>query len=78
MKTTSKKKTTSKAKTTLKMKTKPRTLPEKKVEDSLTGTATLPQSRKFYQLFKPEIDFDVMKQMYTALFRKEDFLGKDN
>ena len=34
---------------------------------TLTGTATLLQNRKCYQLSKPEIEFDVMKEMYAAL-----------
>ena len=40
-------------------------LPEKIVDRllSLTGTAKLTKNRKCYQLSKPEIEFDMMKEM---------------
>ena len=52
----------------------------------MTGTATLLQNQICYQLSnKPEIEFDMMKEMYAALgmhnahmLRKDDFLDKDN
>ena len=34
---------------------------------SLTDTAKLTQNRKWYQLSKPEIEFNVTKEMYAAL-----------
>ena len=33
----------------------------------MTGTATLLQNQKCYQQSKPEIEFDVMKEIFTAL-----------
>ena len=33
---------------------------------TLTATAKLTQNRKFYQLFKPEIEFDVMGETYAV------------
>ena len=34
---------------------------------SFTGTVKLTQNRKCYQLYKPEIEFNVIKEMYAAL-----------
>ena len=59
------KKTTSKMKMTSNMKitSKMRTISKMK----MTGTANLTQEWICYQLSKPEIEFDAMKEMYAAL-----------
>ena len=63
MKTTSKIRTTSKMKTNSKMKmtSKIKTTSKMKMKSKLT------KSPNFYQLSKPEIEFDMMKEMYAAL-----------
>ena len=50
---------------------------------TLTATAQLTLNRKSYQLFKPEIEFHLMEEMYAALpvcmcAEMTTFLGKDN
>ena len=49
----------------------------------MTATAQLTPNRKSYQLSKPEIEFQVMEEMYAALCictcaEKTIFLGKDD
>ena len=50
---------------------------------TLTATAQLTLNRKSYQLSKPEKEFHVMEEMYTAsrmhvCIEKTTFLGKDD
>ena len=50
---------------------------------TLTATAQLTLRKKSYQLYKAEIDFDVMEEMYASSCMRmcaetTTFLGKDN
>ena len=49
-----------------------------KRKTTLSGTVTLIQNWKWYQLSMPEMEFAVMKAIYARIFRKDAFLSKDN